>query len=229
MNHSPLIRLHGIHKTYGTPPSEFHALRNVSVSASAGEILLLMGPSGSGKTTLLSIMGCILAPTSGSVMVAGEEVTTMNRHQMARVRLRRIGFIFQEYNLFPALTVLDNLLVTLRLRNITGGKAKAAAMACLDSVGLSGKTGLYPETLSGGQKQRLAIARALVGEPDIILADEPTAALDSENGKRVMELMRTLCREHHKAVVIVTHDQRIRTFATRVALIEDGQIKDNAP
>lgn len=228
MQTQPIISLRGISKTYGQPPSEFHALRDVSVDASAGEMLLLMGPSGSGKTTLLSIMGCILSPTSGAMQIAGADVTTMNRHQLARVRLTHIGFIFQEYNLFPALTVLDNLLVTLRLRNLTGNKARATALAHLDAVGLSDKTGLYPETLSGGQKQRLAIARSLVGDPDIILADEPTAALDSENGQRVMELMRTLCREHRKAVVIVTHDQRIRGFASRVAFIEDGRIKDDA-
>ncbi|MFV0348169.1 MAG: ABC transporter ATP-binding protein [Halodesulfovibrio sp.] len=228
MSQQPLIALRNINKIYGQPPSEFHALKDISVSAHAGEMLLLMGPSGSGKTTLLSIMGCILSPTSGQIAVAGEDVTTMNRHQMARVRLKHIGFIFQDYNLFPALTVLDNLLVTLRLQDITGRKAKDSALASLDAVGLSGKTGLYPDTLSGGQKQRLAIARSLVSEPDIILADEPTAALDSENGQKVMELMTTLCRTRGKAVVIVTHDQRIKRFASRVALIEDGRIKEGA-
>ncbi|WP_245628652.1 ABC transporter ATP-binding protein [Salidesulfovibrio brasiliensis] len=189
-----------------------------------GKVLLLMGPSGSGKTTLLSIMGCILSPTSGTVTIADEVVTDLPGSKLSKVRLKHLGFIFQEYNLFSTLTVLENVLVAMHLRGFDKPEARRGALKVLDDVGLSDKVNAYPKTLSGGQKQRVAIARALAGGPKVILADEPTAALDSENGRRVMELMASLVRDGTRSLVIVTHDARTLEFADEVMNIEDGEL-----
>ncbi|MFV0422339.1 ABC transporter ATP-binding protein [Oleidesulfovibrio sp.] len=218
------ISIRGVSKAFGAGDNVHYALRNIDLDIRHREILMLMGPSGSGKTTLLSIMGGILTPTSGDIAVDGVSMSKLSQRQLAQVRLSSIGFIFQEYNLFPTLDCIGNLLVALDLRGIRGTKAKAIAMQRLEDVGMSDKAAEYPAKLSGGQKQRLAIARALAGDPRVLLADEPTAALDSENGLRIMALLQALAREHGRAVVIVTHDNRITRFADRVVRIEDGRL-----
>lgn len=221
--HAP-IEIVGVSKRFGSGASATVALDDVSLSVDRGEILLLMGPSGSGKTTLLSVMGCILRPDSGVVRIAGKDVTKMDQDALSLVRLRHIGFIFQEYHLFPTLTVLQNVLVSLDLKGITGASARTAAAAGLAAVGLGDRLNEYPAKLSGGQKQRLAIARALAGQPEIILADEPTAALDSETGRSVLALLRGLAHDLQRTLVIVTHDPRIIECADRVVRIEDGRL-----
>ena len=185
---------------------------------------MLMGPSGSGKTTLLSIMGCILAATSGSVRVAGREVVGLREKDLPLIRLEHIGFVFQGFNLFPTLTAGENVELMLDLKKASAVKANKRAQELLDQVGLGAKYGSFPADLSGGQKQRVAIARALAGDPEIILADEPTAALDSHTGRNVMEMMSELAHKRERAVVIVTHDSRVLSFADRIVKIEDGAI-----
>ncbi|MFB3813168.1 MAG: ABC transporter ATP-binding protein [Terriglobales bacterium] len=220
----PAIMVRGVTKTYSEGAASVPALRGVDLDVHAGELVLLMGPSGSGKTTLLSIMGCILSATSGSVRIAGEEVTTLSEKQLPRVRLEHIGFVFQGFNLFPTLTAGENVELMLGLKGIGGAQAKRRAAELLEQVGLAGKYDVFPSDLSGGQKQRVAIARALAGDPEIILADEPTAALDSHTGRNVMEMMRHLAHKRNRAAVIVTHDSRVLEFADRMVRIEDGLI-----
>ena len=185
---------------------------------------MLMGPSGSGKTTLLSIMGCILTASSGSVRVAGREVVGLSEKQLPALRLEHIGFVFQGFNLFPTLTAGENVELMLDLKGVSAAKAKKRAQELLEQVGLGEKCDSFPADLSGGQKQRVAIARALAGDPGIILADEPTAALDSHTGRNVMKMMADLARKRNRAVVIVTHDSRVVNFADRIVRIEDGAI-----
>jgi putative ABC transport system ATP-binding protein len=200
------------------------ALRGVDLDVHAGELLMLMGPSGSGKTTLLSIMGCILTATSGSVRVAGREVVGLREKELPAIRLEHIGFVFQGFNLFPTLTAGENVELMLDLKRVSAAKAKKRAHELLDQVELSTKYASFPSDLSGGQKQRVAIARALAGDPQIILADEPTAALDSHTGRNVMEMMSDLAHKRGRAVVIVTHDSRVLSFADRIVRIEDGSV-----
>src|SRR5204863_9705890 len=178
-----------------------------------GELMLLMGPSGSGKTTLLSIMGCILHATSGSVKIDGREIVGLPPKALPQLRRDHIGFVFQGFNLFPTLTAAQNVALALDLKGTTGRAARQRAAALLEQVGLGSKLGAYPADLSGGQKQRIAIARALAGDPGIVLADEPTAALDSSSGHNVMALLKTLAHQRDRAVVIVTHDNRMLGYA----------------
>jgi putative ABC transport system ATP-binding protein len=185
---------------------------------------MLVGPSGSGKTTLLSIMGCILSASSGSVRIAGKEITQLSEKQLPAVRLEHIGFIFQGFNLFPTLSAGENVELTLDLKAVPVRAAKKRAQELLEQVGLGEKYNSFPSDLSGGQKQRVAVARALAGDPGIILADEPTAALDSQTGRKLMEMMRELASQRDRAVVIVTHDSRVLEFADRTIRIEDGLI-----
>ena len=220
------IDVRGVTKTYGTGDAAVHALEGIDLEVKSGEVLFLMGPSGSGKTTLLSIMGCILRPTSGLVSIGGEEVTRLKESQLPRVRLARIGFIFQGFNLFPALTVRENVGLALELKGIQGRRARHLSNELLERVGLLDKAGQWPSNLSGGQKQRVAIARALAGEPGIILADEPTAALDGTTGRAILDLLRELAHEKGRAVVIVTHDSRALPYADRIVTIEDGRISN---
>lgn len=202
----------------------FPALKKVNLEVLAGDIHFLMGPSGSGKTTLLSIIGGILTPTSGHVTLLGKEITGLSRRQLAKFRLANIGFIFQGFNLFPALTAAENVETTLRLKGIRGKEARAQAEYLLVQVGLADKIKSLPRDLSGGQKQRVAIARALAGKPRLILADEPTAALDSHSGRLVIELLRSLAKDEGCTVLMVTHDPRIVDIADRVVDLEDGMI-----
>jgi putative ABC transport system ATP-binding protein len=220
------ISVRDLTKKYDEAATGTLALRGVDLDVHAGELLMLMGPSGSGKTTLLSIMGCILTATSGSVRVAGNEVVGLREKELPAIRLEHIGFVFQGFNLFPTLTARENVELMLDLKGVTAAKAKKRAHELLDQVGLGAKYASFPADLSGGQKQRVAIARALAGDPAIILADEPTAALDSQTGRTVMEMMSDLAHQRERAVVIVTHDSRVLNFADRIVRIEDGAIAD---
>ncbi len=218
------ISVRDLTKKYEEGATGTLALRGVDLDVHAGELLMLMGPSGSGKTTLLSIMGGILTATSGSVRVAGREVVGLREKELPAIRLEHIGFVFQGFNLFPTLTAGENVELMLDLKGASAGKAKKRAQELLDQVGLGAKYGSFPADLSGGQKQRVAIARALAGDPQIILADEPTAALDSHTGRTVMEIMSELAHQRERAVVIVTHDSRVLSFADRIVRIEDGAV-----
>lgn len=222
----PAISVRELTKTYGEGSARVCALRGVDLDVHPGELLMLVGPSGSGKTTLLSMMGCILSSTSGSIRVSGQEVTGLKQKQMAQVRLAHLGFVFQGFNLFPTLTAGENVELILELKNVDTATGKKRAQQLLEQVGLADKYRSFPADLSGGQKQRVAIARALAGDPKIVLADEPTAALDSHTGRNVMEMMRSLAHDRGRAVVIVTHDSRVMEFADRTIRIEDGMIPD---
>lgn len=218
------IEIRGVTKQYIEGAAGTLALAGVDLTVSRGEVLLLMGPSGSGKTTLLSIMGCILRPTSGQVLLGGTDVTAMSEKQLPAVRLQHIGFVFQGFNLFPTLTAGENVELTLKLKGACRSRAKDEARRLLDQVGLAEKYGSYPSDISGGQKQRVAIARAIAGSPEVLLADEPTAALDTHTGKIIVEMMASMARKDNRAVVIVTHDSRLAEFADRIVRIEDGRV-----
>jgi putative ABC transport system ATP-binding protein len=219
-----IAAVRGLRKTYASGRVAVRALDGVDFDARSGELVLLMGPSGSGKTTLLSILGCILQPSQGSVRICGREVSGLAQSQLPEVRLRHIGFVFQGFNLLPALTAGENVELPLGLLKTAQRDARKRAAALLEMVGLGDKYAALPGDLSGGQKQRVAIARALAGEPDLLLADEPTAALDSASGRTALELLREFGRRDGRAVVIVSHDPRTEEFADRVVFMEDGRI-----
>ena len=218
------ISVRNVTKTYGEGRTAFRALDAVDLDVESGELVLLMGPSGSGKTTLLSIIGCILRPTSGLVRILGREVSNLGEWELPKVRLQHVGFVFQGFNLFQALTASQNVELALHLKGMSRRDAGRRAAELLDQVGLAAKRSAYPADLSGGQKQRVAIARALAGEPPIILADEPTAALDWKSGLALMRLLQDLAHQRQRAVVLVTHDSRIVEFADRIVRIEDGRL-----
>src|SRR6267142_1466454 len=219
-----LIEARELTKTYAHGEAAMRALDHVTLDVRQGDVTLLVGPSGSGKTTLLSILGCILRPTSGTLRIMGEDVTRMKERDLPAIRRERIGFVFQAFNLFPTLTAEQNVVLALDLKGVSGRTARDRAASLLDQVGLCDKLDAYPADLSGGQKQRVAIARALAGDPPVILADEPTAALDSQNGRAVMQVLKTLARERGRAIVIVTHDNRMLGYADRTVRMEDGRI-----
>ena len=219
-----VIQIRDVVKHYGNGASQVRALQGVDLDVRAGEVLALMGPSGSGKTTLLSIMGCILRATAGSVKIAGREMVGLPESEMPRVRLQHFGFIFQGFNLFPALTARENVEIALDLKRAPRRQARGRAEELLAGVGLAEKAGSHPADLSGGEKQRVAIARALAGDPPMILADEPTAALDSASGKTVMTILSSLAHQRARAVVIVTHDPRVLGYADRVVRMADGRM-----
>src|SRR5262249_5727636 len=196
-------------KTYREGIHDIVAVRNASFQAGVGEIVAIMGPSGSGKTTLLSMLGCILRPTAGRISICGRRVDPLTEEQLPPIRRSHIGFIFQNYNLFAALTALENVLVALKLKGITGGVARQEGLRLLGSVGLADRANSVPRDMSGGQKQRVSIARALAGEPPLILADEPTANLDWRSGSQVIELLRDAAKAQGRTVVLVTHDHRV--------------------
>jgi putative ABC transport system ATP-binding protein len=219
------IEVKNLVKTYGAGETAVHALKDVNLIVVERELLLLLGASGSGKTTLVSIMGGILSATSGSCKIRGTEIVGLAQSKLPKIRLENIGFIFQGFNLFPALNAQENVEIALDLKGVRGSAARRNAAELLERVGLGAKLKTHPADLSGGQKQRVAIARALAGEPHIILADEPTAALDSESGKLIMDLLQELAHEKNRAVVVVTHDNRIFDYADRIVEIEDGRIR----
>ena len=214
----------GVVKVLGAGAGQVRALKGVSLSLAPGELTLLMGPSGSGKTTLLSVLGCMMTPTEGSVRVCGQSTKDAGPEQLAMLRRNHIGFIFQSYHLFPTLTALDNVRLALDVRGEHGSSATRRAKDALTTVGLGHKTRSFPSELSGGEQQRVAIARAIVGNASIILADEPTAALDSKNGHAIMEVLAKIAADPTRAVLVVTHDPRIMPFAKRIVRIEDGSI-----
>ena len=224
----PLIRLNKVTKEYACGPSAVKAVRQASLVLEPGEFVLLHGPSGSGKTTLLSIMGCLMKPSSGRVYVCGEDVTELGESELPALRLEHIGFIFQTFNLFPALTALENVKLALQLKGFGWRQRRKEARALLERVGLGDCMHRKPADLSGGQRQRICIARALTGNVDIILADEPTAALDTATGIAIMELIKEETRSGRKAAFVVTHDPRLERFATRVDRITDGMLTAGA-
>ena len=211
-------------KDLGEGAGKVRALKGVSLSLKAGELTLLMGPSGSGKTTLLSILGCILTPTSGDVILDGRSVIGKGPEELAALRREHIGFVFQSYNLFPTLNAEENVRLALDVRGDDPREAVSRARRALEQVGLGHRMKSHPKNLSGGEQQRVAVARALAGEPSVILADEPTAALDSENGQAVMALLSEIAQDKSRAVLAVTHDPRTLPFADRIVRIEDGLI-----
>lgn len=219
------ITAKGVEMTFQSGRERFQVLKGIDWEIRSGDIQLLMGPSGSGKTTLLSILAGLLTPTVGNVYLLGREVTTMSREKLAQFRLQNIGFIFQGFNLFPALTAAENVEVVLNVKGIRGRTARQQARVLLEQVGLEQQINQKPGDLSGGQKQRVAIARAIAGNPRLIMADEPTAALDSQSGHNVIELLRYLAKEKGCTVLMVTHDPRIVDVADRVAYLEDGVLR----
>jgi putative ABC transport system ATP-binding protein len=219
----------GVRKVFGKGALAFEALKGVDFQVRRGEFVMLAGPSGSGKTTLLSILGCVLSPTAGDVVLCGEVVSRLPESDLPRIRTAYIGFIFQGNNLIASLTSEENVALQLELRGVPSRAALAEACVLLGKVGLADKIGRKPMDLSGGQRQRVAIARALAGDPPVILADEPTAALDAENGRHVTEILRELARERGTTVVVVTHDNRIFHLADRIVHIEDGLITGENP
>jgi len=219
------IAARGVEMVFQSGAERFYALKDIDLDIQRGDIYLLMGPSGSGKTTLLSILAGILTPSRGSVHLLGQEITRMSRTQLAQFRLENIGFIFQGFNLFPALTVLENVELALKIKGIRGrANRRQQAQDLLEQVGLPDKVRLLPRDLSGGQQQRVAIARALAGDPPLIMADEPTASLDSRSGHAVIELLRNLAKEGGRTVLMVTHDPRIMDVADRVVHLEYGML-----
>jgi putative ABC transport system ATP-binding protein len=211
-------------KNLGKGAGEVQALKGVSLSLKGGELVLLMGPSGSGKTTLLSVMGCLMTPTRGTVRVRGRSIAGLGPESLARMRRDHIGFIFQSYHLFPTLTAEDNVRLALDVRGQQSRRAAIAAREALALVGLSHKTKAFPIELSGGEQQRVAIARAIVGNASAILADEPTGALDTQNGQAIMTMLAQIAQDQSRGVLVVTHDPRIVSFADRIVHIEDGRI-----
>jgi putative ABC transport system ATP-binding protein len=218
------VDLRGLTKTYGEGALAFQALKGIDLQVPSGEFMMLVGPSGSGKTTLLSILGCVLAPTSGEAFIFGEALHGRREQELPDLRLSYIGFIFQGHNLLPALTVEENVAFPLELRGYSHAGALTEARDVLGAVGLSDKLTRHPEDLSGGQRQRVAIARALAGKPPLILADEPTSSLDAESGSQVTALLKQLSSERGHTVIVVTHDNRIFHFADRTIHIEDGRL-----
>ncbi len=222
---TPLARLVEIGKTYGTGETAVAALANATLEIRAGEVTLIEGPSGSGKTTLISILGLLLTPTRGEVWIEGKNVAGLGERQLPGLRARNFGFVFQGFNLFPALSALENVAIAIRMKDPRARNADAEARRLLELVGLGPRMKHLPADLSGGQKQRVAIARALGGNPPILVGDEPTAALDTKTALSVMELLRELASAQGRAVVVVTHDPRLERFADRVVRVEDGLIQ----
>lgn len=224
-----VVKIENITRTYQVGKVETKALRGVNLSISSGEFTALVGPSGSGKTTLLQMIGCLDQPTSGRVTIDGKEVTALNRNQRADMRKGHIGFIFQFFALIPTLTAYENVEMPLLLNGHSPKERRDRVMELLKAVDLTERSNNRPDQLSGGQQQRVAIARALAPKPALILADEPTANLDTENGKQVMEIMKRLNKETGETFVFATHDPRVINYATRVVTLEDGLIvKDSA-
>jgi putative ABC transport system ATP-binding protein len=223
-NNGAVLDAREIRKRFTEGKQAVDVLHGVDLSLHRGEIVALEGPSGSGKTTLLSILGCILTPTSGDITIEGEAVDVARPTSLPAVRKRSIGFVFQQFNLFPALSALENVEYALNIKGIKGREATDEATRVLDEVGLGERMNFLPRDLSGGQKQRVAIARALAGRSPILLADEPTANLDSQMGRQILDLFRDLAVKENRALLIVTHDPRVRAICDRVIEIQDGKL-----
>jgi putative ABC transport system ATP-binding protein len=219
----PIVEARNVTKVLGSGAGQVRALKNVDLSLTGGKLTMLMGPSGSGKTTLLSILGCMLTPTEGTVRICGTETTGADPEALAKIRRDHIGFVFQSFHLFPTLTAAENIRLALDVRG-ERRKAKVRTREILTRVGLPHKGGAFPHDLSGGEQQRIAIARAIIAEPSVVLADEPTAALDSANGQAIMGILSKIAKEQNRAVLVVTHDTRLLGFADRIIRIEDGAL-----
>lgn len=220
----PIIEAVDVVQRLGEGAGQVQALKGVSLSVLGGELTLLMGPSGSGKTTLLSVLGCLLTPTQGEVRIGGRSTQGARPGELAKLRRDHIGFVFQSYRLLPMLTAMDNVRLALDVRGEGRDIAMIQTRNALATVGLPHKEVAFPRELSGGEQQRVAIARAIVGDRSAILADEPTGALDSENGLAVMKILARIARDPCRAVLVITHDQRLLPFASRIIHIEDGRI-----
>lgn len=220
------IDVKNVRKEFGKKHTKVIAVRDVSMNVKKGEIVLIVGPSGSGKTTLLSMIGCIMTPTSGEIYVNGEKISDMSEEYLPTIRKKHIGFVFQSFNLLRSLTAQENVEVALNLNGIEGNEAKERAREILTELGLGERLDFPPVDLSGGEKQRVSIARAIVNNPKIILADEPTGNLDSKTGQRIGKILRNLAKEHKTSVIVVTHDNRIENIADKILYLEDGMIKD---
>lgn len=218
----PAIVAREVTKTFQEGKETVHVLRGVSLAVQRGEVVALEGPSGSGKTTLLSILGCILTPTGGKIAVDGHEVNAHEPSELVAIRKKSIGFVFQQYNLFAALTAVENVELALNIKGVRGPRARRDAEKALDDVGLADRKHFLPRDMSGGQKQRVAIARALVGSPAVLLADEPTANVDSKAGQMVLDIFRSLAKRDNRGLLIVTHDPQVRSVTDRVLTIRDG-------
>jgi putative ABC transport system ATP-binding protein len=222
-----ILTLSCVHRTHGHGETAVRALRGVDVTVAAGELVAVMGPSGSGKSTLLNLAGGLDSPDSGTVSVEGTSLTGLNKRRLARLRRRSIGYIFQNFNLIPSLTAIENVAMPLELDGVSVRKARAAAIASLTDVDIPELADRFPDDMSGGQQQRVAIARAVVGQRRLILADEPTGALDSHSGEAVLRLLRMRC-DNGAAGVLVTHDARHAGWADRVVFLRDGLVVDAA-
>ena len=219
------LELQQVSKIYGEGPTEVRALLDVDLSVAAGELVAVMGPSGSGKSTLLTIAGSLEDPTAGEVLIGGTPLSGMSRHERARLRRRSIGYVFQDFNLLAGLTAVENVTLPLELDGVPARRARTAGMAALEELGLRDRAGRFPDELSGGERQRVAIARAVVGDRHLLLADEPTGALDSANGEAVMRLVRAAC-QRGVARGVVTHDAQLASWADRVVFLRDGRVVD---
>ena len=219
------LELRNLSKSHGAGSTLVHALVDVSLSVDRGDLVAVMGPSGSGKSTLLTIAGSLEEPTAGEVLIDGKSLASMSHNDKARLRRRTIGYVFQDFNLLPGLTALENVALPLELDDLSARKARGAAMEALDKIGLADRAAHFPDELSGGERQRVAIARAVVGERHLLLADEPSGALDSTNGEAVMKMIRRACKQG-VAAVIVTHDAHLASWADRVVFLKDGRITD---
>jgi putative ABC transport system ATP-binding protein len=204
-----------------------HALSDVSLSFPAGSLTLIMGPSGSGKTTLLSVLGCLLTPNEGSVFINGNDVTTATEEERTTVRRDQLGFVFQAFRLFDSLTAFENVMLTSEIAGEKGEHVQAKAEECLSMLDMGRKKHLKPAEMSGGEKQRVAIARALMRDPKILLADEPTASLDSRAGMLIAGILQEIAMKQGRTVVVVSHDDRLRAFASRVVCLRDGRVENN--
>ncbi|GAA2836083.1 ABC transporter ATP-binding protein [Kribbella solani] len=219
---SAILDIRSLTRTHGQGEQAVHALRGVDLSVASGELVAVMGPSGSGKSTLLTCAGGLDRPSGGEVLVDGNDLATLDRNAVAALRRRRIGYVFQDFNLIPALTAAENVALPLELDGTRARTARKFAVAALLEVGIDDLADRFPDDMSGGQRQRVAIARAIVGERRLLLADEPTGALDSETGEAVLQLLRDRCDQHGIAGVLVTHDARHAAWADRVVYLRDG-------
>jgi putative ABC transport system ATP-binding protein len=222
---SAVVELRQVSKVYGSGSTEVHALREVDLTVQSGELVAVMGPSGSGKSTLLTIAGTLEEPTSGEVVIGGQDLAGLSRDARARLRRRSIGYVFQDFNLLPGLTAVENVALPLELDGVRVKAARAAALEVMSRLDLVERATHFPDELSGGESQRVAIARAVVGDRRLLLADEPTGALDSLNGEAVMRMLRSACRDG-VAGVVVTHDAQLASWADRVMFLRDGRVVD---
>jgi putative ABC transport system ATP-binding protein len=219
------LELRGVSKVYGEGASEVHALRGVDLSVDAGMLVAVMGPSGSGKSTLLTIAGSLEVPSDGDVLIDGVTVSAMSRNDRARLRRRSIGYVFQDFNLLAGLSALENVCLPMELDGIPARRARIGGMEALEELGLTDRASSFPDQLSGGERQRVAIARAVVGNRHLLLADEPSGALDSANAEGVIRLIRAAC-QRGVAGVVVTHDAQLASWADRVVFLRDGRVVD---